>query len=331
MAKALITGGGGFIGGHLASRLADEGYAVDLVDNLSRGVVDADLEALLDRPSTSLLQVDLLGADPLAGLTADYDLIFHLAAIVGVRNVLERPGDVLRQNVELLVNLLDFARRNEGLGRFVFASTSEVYAGTLEASTMAIPTPESTPVTIVDPGDARTAYLLSKIYGEALCLQEASVPVTVVRPHNFYGPRMGLSHVIPELLQRAHSTEDGGTLEVYSVDHRRTFCHIRDAVEMLWRSATSPDCAGEVLNVGREEPEIEIGTLARIVIDTVGHQLEIVPAPATPGSPARRAPDMTKTSRLTGYTAEVSVEEGVRDTYAWYCKNVFSGSGISAL
>jgi UDP-glucose 4-epimerase len=320
--RVLITGGGGFIGAHLARFLADRDHEVDLVDDLSRGRLDADLSALLERPNVRFLEKDLLAADALDELSTDYGLIFHLAAIVGVANVLKAPERVLRRNVDLLVSALECAVRQSDLERFVFASTSEVYAGTLELGTLPLPTPEDAPLTVPDPRLPRTAYMLSKIFGEALSLQ-SGLPVTVLRPHNVYGPRMGLAHVIPELLQRAHSTPDGGTLEVYSVEHRRTFCHVSDAVEMISRASQAPDGVGATLNIGAQSPEISIGELARLIVEVVGRRLEVEPLEPHPGSPARRCPDMTRTTEVTSYAAEMSVEAGVRDTYDWYRPNVF--------
>ena len=182
---------------------------------------------------------------------------------MGVANVLEAPDRVLRRNVELLVSALEFAARQSDLERFVFASTSEVYAGTLELGTLPLPTPEDAPLTVPDPRLPRTSYMLSKIFGEAMSFQ-SGLPVTVVRPHNVYGPRMGLAHVIPELLQRAHDAEDGGRLGVHSVEHRRTFCHVSDAIEMITRAAQAPHGVGETLNVGAQAPEISIGELAEL-------------------------------------------------------------------
>jgi nucleoside-diphosphate-sugar epimerase len=323
--RALITGGCGFIGSHLAARLVAAGHEVDLVDDFSRGVADDDLRALLERPGVELLERDLLDPQAVAALDREYELVFHLAAILGVANVLRRPYDVLERNVAMTVNVLDLAARQRSLGRLVFASTSEVYAGTLEQFGLEIPTPESSPITVPDVARPRTSYMLSKLYGEALCIQ-SGLPVTMIRPHNVYGPRMGMSHVIPELLQRAHGASDGDRLEVYSVDHRRTFCYVEDAVEMIALAATSPECEGEVLNVGKEGPEVEIGKLAELVIGTVGRDLAVDPQPATPGSPARRAPDMSKTKALTRYSARVEVDEGLRRTYRWYEANVFGGA-----
>jgi nucleoside-diphosphate-sugar epimerase len=224
--------------------------------------------------------------------------------------------------VRLLETALGFAARQRRLERLVFTSTSEVYAGSLELMAMPIPTPEDTPLALPPLDQPRTSYMLSKIYGEAM-VRHAGLPFTIVRPHNVYGPRMGLAHVVPQLLERAHKAPANASLEVFSVDHRRTFCFIDDAVEMLLRAATLPACAGAVLNLGNQAPEVSIGTVAEIVVRTVGKPLTIVPRPATPGSPARRGPDMTRMATLTGYRGGVSLEEGIRRTYEWYRPNVF--------
>ncbi len=327
--KAVVTGGAGFIGVHLARAMLERGWRVDLVDNFARGVQDADLDSLQASGSARLLERDLLAPDAFVGFDDDYEYVVHLAAIVGVSHVLGRPYDVLTDNVLMTSHVISWARRQPRLRRFLFASTSEVYSGTQTHVGVPIPTPEAVPLVLPDVGEPRTSYLLSKIYGEAMC-HHAGVPFTIFRPHNVYGPRMGLSHVIPELLQRAHAAADGESLEAFSVDHRRTFCYVEDAVEMMLRAAESPLAAGETLNIGNDAPEVTIGELARLVVTTVAKSLEIVPLPPTPGSPPRRCPDMTKTLALTDYKPAVSLDRGIERTYEWYRTRVFETEGIVA-
>lgn len=274
----------------------------------------------------ALLERDLTAPDALADAGGDYTHVFHLAAIVGVSHVLARPYEVLRDNGAMLVQALELARVQDRLERFVFASTSEVYAGTLRRDGGPLPTPEDVQLTLPDLAEPRSTYLLSKIHGEAMCLH-AGLPVTIVRPHNVYGPRMGLAHVVPELLERAHAAAEGDALEVFSIDHRRTFCYVDDAVELVARAAVTPACEGEILNVGAEAPEVTIGELARIVLRVVGRDLDLVAGAETPGSPPRRLPDMTKTTRLTGHRARVDLEAGVRRTYDWYRAHGFVRAG----
>ncbi len=317
MSRALITGGSGFIGLHLARRLRQDGWRVAIADNFSRGRRDSELESLCQDDQVRLYEGDLRDRAFVEGLGRDYDVVFHLAAILGVQNVIDRPYEVLEANVALTAAAIDLARRQSKLQRLVFASTSEVYAGTLETFGMAIPTPEDTPIALPPVERPRSSYMLSKIYGEALCLH-SGCPVTVIRPHNVYGPRMGAAHVIPQLLERGHRLPNGGTLDVYSVEHSRTFCYIDDAVEMIVRLAGSAAAAGQVVNVGTQTPEVTVGQLAGIVIATLNKRLAIAPKPPTQGSPARRAPDMSRCAQLTGYRSRVPLEEGIARTYQWY-------------
>ena len=329
MGKALITGGAGFIGAWLARRLLADGFRVDVLDDLSRGVSD-DLIADLDQnPAFSMRTADLCAPRSLDAIGKDYTHVFHFAARIGVKNVLKRPYAVLRDNIAMLEAVLDLASRQGHLERFFFPSTSEVYAGTQRHFELPIPSPETTPLAVSPLEHPRTSYMLSKIYGEALC-QHSGLPFTIIRPHNFYGPRMGLAHVIPQLLQRIHQADDGDELVVYSVEHRRTFCFIDDAVEYVLRLVHSPDAASGTFNVGVQSPEMTMGDLARMLMSVVGREVTVVPGETTPGSPPRRCPDMTRTISATEYTPVVSHEDGVRRTYEWYRDRVFEGAGISA-
>jgi UDP-glucose 4-epimerase len=322
MSKILLTGGAGFIGERLASALLAEGHEVHIVDNLARGRRDAALEALLSDHRAHFAELDLLQRDAVERYAIDFDIIVHLAAIVGVQNVIDHPYRTLRDNVLMQEALIDLARRQKKLKRFLFASTSEVYAGSLPYLDVPFPTPEETPLVLPPLTEPRSTYSLSKICGEAL-LVHAGLPFTIVRPHNIYGPRMGMAHVIPQLLEKAHHAKSSGTIEVFSVDHRRTFCFIDDAVAMLARAIFAPATENKVVNLGAERPEVTIGHVAQIVIDTVGKPLRIAPAPATQGSPARRVPRMKQMTDMTGYVAQVPLEEGIRRTYAWYRTHIF--------
>lgn len=329
MAKVLITGGAGFIALHLANKLLDIGYSVHLVDNYARGVLDRDLESTIEHPQATFSQVDCLDPDAVSALPKDFDYIFHLAAIIGVRHVEERPAHVITENLRLLENLLDHAEQQNDLKRFLFASTSEVYAGTLENFDLPLPTPESTPLALTDLRRPRTSYMLSKITGEALC-HYRDLPTTIFRPHNIYGPRMGSVHVIPGQLKKAYEQPPNSAIPVPSTEQTRTFCYISDAVEMLIRMMKSPQCEGETLNLGNQEPETTIRDVVERCYATVGKSQSVSPQPAPPGSPARRCPDMSRTASLIDYDPKVSLDEGIQRTYDWYVQNVFDGGGVSA-
>jgi len=327
--RALITGGAGFLGLHLGRYLQKKGYKVDLLDNFRRGIKDDDLNSFLLLPSTRLMEIDLLSPKGMSCLDKNYTHVFHFAAIVGVAKVLEAPFEVLSCNYEMLARILKYASGLTELKRFVFASTSEVYAGALFHHGLEFPTPETVSLTLTDLKHPRTSYMLSKIYGEALCLQ-SGIPCTIVRPHNLYGPRMGLSHVIPELFQRASKLNTNEELDIFSGDDRRTFCYIEDGTSMIGELAESTNSVGEAFNVGVESPELSIRELAAKILATVGRVTSIRSGRKTPGSPARRCPSMKKTFATISYRPQYSIELGLAATYAWYKENVFKATGVSA-
>ena len=186
-----------------------------------------------------------------------------------------------------------------------------------------------TPLTINDLNNERTSYMLSKIYGEAMCLH-SGLPITIVRPHNFYGPRMGLSHVIPELMKKIINNNQE-SIDVYSVNHKRTFCYIDDAVEMIQLVAESKDSIGHYYNIGNEDNEITMGHLAEKIIKVISKDLKINPMPSTKGSPKRRCPSLSKLNSIIKYENKFSLDEGLELTFNWYNSNIFSGKGVSAI
>ena len=325
--KILITGGAGFIGYHLSLKLAKEGNKVVILDNFSRGVTDSFLQSLQTGYDVELRTGNLLDRSFTDNIENDFDYIYHLAAIIGVQNVLNHSYDVLANNVLLTLNVIDIARKQENLKRLLFASTSEVYAGTLSYHGLDFPTTEDTPLTVSDLRHPRTSYMLSKIYGEAL-LRQSDVPFTIFRPHNFYGPRMGMSHVVPELLRKAYTDENNGRLQVFSADHKRTFCYIEDAVELITRLAANEDAEGEEFNIGNEKPEVTMREVGETVLKIVGKNQEIEALPPSPGSPERRCPSMKKTIEYTNYEPRISLEEGIKRTFDWYREYIFDGDEV---
>ena len=317
MARALVLGGAGFVGAHLASRLADEGHELTLVDDLSRGRDDATLSALGARPGVRFVEADLTTPGALSGLPRQWDQVYMLAAVVGVRNVERDPARVVRTNTLALMTVLDWL---PGAGETLFfSSTSEVYAGSVGLDLAPVPTPETVPLAIADVAAPRSAYAISKILGEAAVIHAGrarGVRWVIGRYHNVYGPRMGADHVIPEMALRAIRRED--PFRVYGFRQRRAFCHVADAVEATLRLTTTDAAAGQVVNIGNDSDETVIEDLAALVCRRAGYApaLERLPAPA--GSPERRCPDLTRLHALTGVTPKVSLETGVAETLDWY-------------
>ena len=327
--KAFITGVAGFIGYHLAKELLAHGYEIDLADDFSRGVRDADLEVLCQDGRVRLIEADLAAAAGTAAIGADdYDYVYHLAAIIGVEHVLERPYDVLKGNMDLLYNAIAIARRQKDLKRFVFTSTSEVYDGTLKYFGLEMPAREDTPLATSDLTHPRTSYMLSKIYGEAV-LNQSGLPVTVVRPFNFYGPRMGMAHVVDQKMQQLHDAAPGDEVVVYSPEHRRTFCYIYDAVAIMRRLAESPD-GMQVFNVGTQEDGLTMRDVCSLIAEVAESPATLVDGPTTPGSPVRRCPSMEKVRQTIGDYHVTTLREGLERTYRWYVEHVFEGDDACA-
>lgn len=317
MARALVLGGAGFIGYHLARALAEEGHALTLVDDLSRGRLDADLDALGRRPTVTFVERDLTRPDWSAGLGRDWDQVYMLVAVVGVRNVERDPLRVLRVNALSVLQLLDWL---PGRGEVLFfASTSETYAGGVMAGAVPVPTPEAVPLSVPDIRAPRFAYAASKIFGEAAVIHAArarGLRAVIGRFHNVYGPRMGADHVIPELTLRALGRED--PFRLYGAEQRRAFCHVADAVEAMTRLVATPAAWGEVVNIGNDTEETTIEELLETILRVAAFRPTVLRLPAPAGSVARRCPDLGRLRALTGFTPKVSLEAGVTETFGWY-------------
>ena len=319
--KVLVTGAAGFIGLRVVDRLADSGAVVHMVDMFKPAATDREFYEVLKKPNVEFFELDGLDKNSIQFLDKDYTHIAHFAALLGVQNVLDAPFNVLECNQRLTANFLELAKSQKVPPRFLFASTSEVYAGSQAAGSLAIPSPETSQIILPSLSQPRTSYMLSKIYGEAMCAS-SGVPFTIIRPHNIYGPRMGMRHVIPQLLQRAYESTQS-ELVVFSPTHTRTFCFIDDAVELLVLLINSDGAISETFNLGNQFPEITMKNLAEIIIDEVGKPMTIKAGKNTAGSPCRRAPDMTNCLEVVGTHEQTSLREGVKKTFEWYREKWF--------
>jgi UDP-glucuronate decarboxylase len=314
--KVLLLGGAGFIGLHLARRLVAGGNSVTIVDDFSRGSNDSDVAALREHASVDVISADLTSPQTWAQLPHGWDQIYLLAAVVGVRNVEKDPSRVIRVNASSALHLIDWARPEDSI---FFASTSEVYAGGVDAGVAAVPSAEDVPVMISDVTSPRFSYAISKLLGEAGFIhgsRTGRLTAVVGRFHNVYGPRMGADHVIPEMALRAIRGED--PFVVWGADQYRAFCYVDDAVEAMLRLMATPEAAGQIVHIGDDTAETNIGDLAKLVLRVAGASPQIQPAPAPPGSVARRCPDLTRLRSLTGYEPAVALEDGVQRTFEWY-------------
>lgn len=317
MTRALVTGAAGLIGFALAQRLAEEGAELVLVDSFRKGGrEELDTLARAHAGKIAVLDADLARAMPAlehARSQPAFDLVFHLAAVVGVAEVSAKPWETLEVNLRSTLNVLEWTRAH-GARAFVFASSSENYASGVSAGHVPIPTPEDVPLSISDPELPRWSYAASKLAGEAAVFAAARgsfVPL-VARVHNVYGPRMGPTHVIPELLRRFLGRVD--PLAVFGVEQTRAFLHVDDAARafVCIAQAASRGARG-VFNIGSED-EISIGELVKRMSAVAGHAPRIDARPAPPGSVARRVPD-TRKLRALGFAPRVDLDTGLRECW----------------
>ena len=319
MKKLLLIGGAGFIGFNIAKFLADKNvYKITIADNFFRvgGKMDDSIKALVEKYNVNIISADFTDKNSFSRLENKYDYVYMLASVVGVDYVNEMPHEIIRINTALIWNTLEWLR-NSKCGKVLFTSTSECYAGTIEAFDYKIPTSEQVPLTIQDIRHPRFTYAVTKMLGESGFIQYADklgFDCTIVRYHNVYGPRMGFKHVIPHLAQRFLNGEN--PFKVYGASQTRAFNFIDDAVEGTVL-AMERGRSGEIYHIGTEE-EISIKELVVYTGKLMGFTGKYVDAPTYPGSVARRCPDISKAKNELGYEPKVSWKLGLKETINWY-------------
>lgn len=325
MTRVLITGGTGFVGFALARYLVEQkGYAVTLADNLSRGRLDDEVDKFLKNENVSLKRCDLTKEEDCRSLGTNFDYVYHLAAVIGVKNVVSHPERVLWANSLATLQLLD-AFKGSSVKKVFFSSTSEVYAGAVKYYDAPIPSPETTPLVLDDIKQRRTTYALSKMFGESACFmyaQQHGLPIVIGRYHNVYGPRMGFAHVIPETFLKIFKSS---TIDVPSAEHTRAFCYIDDALDMTVRLTEDKNVVQEIFNIGNPSQEISIKDLVQLMAEIQGKVIHINSLPATAGSPSRRSPDITQWEMKWGKKSFTSLKEGLNKTFHWYKDKLING------
>lgn len=322
MSKILITGGAGFIGYHLAKRLAAQGHEIVLADNFFRSERDADLLKLLENPNITLIEGDLTAPDAWKPLGSGYDYVYHFVGINGTKLFYEIPHEVLHIGITTTLNALDWFRtkNNKLNAKILYTSSNEAYAGALDAfGQLPIPTPENVPLVIADPYNPRWSYAGQKLIGELLFIHYAKAygfRMSIVRPHNFYGPREGYLHVIPEIIERIVERPD--PFPILGADGTRSFCYIDDAVEAIQTVMESDATDGGTYHIGTREETLIKDLIEKLFTLMNWHpkQLNIQNAPE--GSVKRRLADVSKIKRDTGWEAKTTLEEGLRKTIEWY-------------
>lgn len=326
--KILIIGGTGFIGSSIAHELSENiENDITICDNLFRGKLDASIKLLLKRENVRFINADFTQPSSFELLSKDYDYVYMLASVVGVKYTEEIPDELIRINTSLIYNTLEWMKHSSN-GKIVFASTSECYAGTVDEFNYKVPTDERVPLCIPDVRNPRFTYAITKMLGESGFYHYAEVHgfnSTIVRYHNVYGPRMGFKHVIPQVVSRFLNGEEN--FKIFGHDQTRSFNFISDAVSGTISAMESNAANGEIIHIGDMRSEITIEELVRYIGSLLDYRGDYSFVPAPIGSVSRRCPDTTLAHELFQYSPRVSWKNGVRKTVDWY-RNYIEAGGI---
>jgi UDP-glucose 4-epimerase len=331
--RYLVTGGAGFIGSHLCEHLLEEGHEVLAVDDFSTGRPDnvAHLEA---HPRFELVEGNVLDHPCMEELIGRSDAVYHLAAAVGVRLIMERPVETLTTNVRGTEIVLDLCEQHDR--KLLLASTSEVYGKTLENNGEIHALSEDEDRTLGSTTRKRWAYACSKAFDEFLALayrEEKGLELVVARFFNTVGPRQTGRYgmVVPNFVRRALA---GEPLTVHGDgEQSRSFTHVEDAVRAVARLMESPEAEGEVFNVGHGRA-ITINELAEKVVELTGSSspIEHVPYEEVYGEGfedmRRRTPDIGKIQKAIGYEPRHDIDEILLDVID-YCEQ-WDRAGVTA-
>jgi len=310
--NALITGGAGFIGSHLAEQLLDQGHGVIVLDNLSTGSIE-NIRHLKGREGFSYTIDSITNESLLAELIDRSDVVFHLAAAVGVKLIVEQPVYTIETNVHGTEVVLKHANKKKKL--VVIASTSEVYGKSAD-----VPFRENADLVLGPSAKHRWAYACSKLIDEFLALaywKEKKLPVVIVRLFNTVGPRQTGQYgmVLPTFVRQALA---GHPITVFGDGTQsRSFTYVGDVVGALIRLAGDTRAIGEVFNIGNMG-EVTIADLAAKVKAMAGSCSPIHYIPYDQAYEAgfedmpRRVPDITKIREFVGYEPKMQLDEIIR-------------------
>lgn len=318
MQKALITGGAGFVGSHLAEALLAQGTTVEIIDDLSTGSID-NIAHLKNDPNFSYVLDTAMNRPVMLELIDRADVVFHLAAAVGVQLIIDEPVRTIETNIKISELVLELAARKKK--PVLLVSTSEVY-GKLERQKFN----EEDDLVLGATSRSRWCYAASKIIDEFLArayFVEKKLPTVVVRLFNTIGPRQTGQYgmVVPRFVRQALT---GDPITVYSDgSQQRSFTWVGDVVEALIQIIRHPKAWGEVFNVGHTS-EISMLELANMVKQMTNSDSEIVFVPYDEAYEAgfedmqRRLPDLTRIQEFIGYKPSLDLPDMLERIIAYY-------------
>ena len=312
----LVTGGAGFIGSFLSERLAQRGDQVVILDNFS---TSSPRNLKHENNVSQIIEGTILDQNLVSKLVSESDYIVHLAAALGVFNIVNKPLESLKTNLQGSEIVLEAANRYKK--PVLIASTSEVYGKNDK-----VPLNEEDDRVIGHPLKSRWSYSEAKAVDESLAYfyyLENKLPIRIVRLFNTVGPRQvgNYGMVVPRFVSAALTNQP---LQVYgNGDQIRCFCHVDDAVRALLLVMDSEQAVGNVFNIGNNQ-QISILELAKKVTEITGSKSEIVKLPYSEAYPEgfedmqRRVPDISKIKKVLGWTPQIGLDQIIKDIAAFH-------------
>jgi len=322
--KILITGGAGFIGSHLAEALLGAGHSVAVIDNLSTGSME-NIEAIRDRKGFSFYVDSIMNTSLMERLIGEADSVFHLAAAVGVKYIIDNPLESIKTNVAGTEIVLDCANR-QGHKKVIIASTSEVYGKNMDGLKAFRESDDRVLGTTTIP---RWSYSCTKALDEFLALayyKEKKLPVVIVRLFNTCGPRQTGRYgmVLPRFIRQALT---GRPITVYGDGTQtRCFTYVDDVIDALLALMGTDKAVGEIFNLGNPD-SISIKDLAGKVKETTGSASRIINIPYEQAYEVgfedmkHRQPDISKIKDLIGFDPKVPIDEIITRTVEYFREN----------
>lgn len=310
--RVLVTGGAGFIGSHLSERLLKDGHKVVAVDNLSTGSVE-NMEGFKEEPEFDFVEGDICNAELMASLVESSEVVFHLAAAVGVKLIADEPVHTIETNIAGTEVVLETA--NKFGAKVLIASSSEIYG-----KSETVPFKEDDDIVLGSTSLSRWSYACSKAIDEFLGIayyQQYGLKVLTARFFNTIGPRQTGRYgmVVPRFVRWALSGEP--VLVYGSGKQRRCFCYVADLVEAIIQLMNAEQAAGKVYNIGSTE-EIAIEGLADKIIEMTGSRSkkEFVPYERAYGRPIedmmRRVPSLERIKKTIEWEPKTNLEESLK-------------------
>jgi dTDP-glucose 4,6-dehydratase len=307
--KIFMTGGAGFIGTTLISRLIEDNEIV-VYDTLLRNALKET--NLLNLPNLTLIQGNVLDEEKLKDAIDGSDVVIHLAAIAGIDTVIKSPTMTMKVNMIGTYNVLEAAMTLDDVECFIDFSTSEVYGS------YAYKLGEGDSTTMGAVGEARWTYAISKLAGEHLAHsyhKEFGLPVVSLRPFNIYGPMQVGEGAIHTFITRALKNED---IQIHGDgDQIRSWCYVEDIAEAILLCLEKKEAVGHVFNIGNPRGTITILSLAQKIVDISESKSKIVFVPKSWVDVELRIPDIEKAKKTLGYNPKIDLDEGLKRTIDW--------------